>query len=52
MKRNGDIDYADRTSVLAAPDILQLWREDTTINAKEFNKALAILNGAKKITRQ
>jgi len=34
--------------VLAAPYILQLWREDTTINPNEFNKALAILNGAKK----
>ena len=34
--------------VLAAPFILQLWREDTTINPNEFNKALAALNGAKK----
>jgi competence ComEA-like helix-hairpin-helix protein len=34
--------------VLAAPYILQLWREDTTINPNEFNKALAILSKAKK----
>jgi len=34
--------------VLAAPFILQLWREDTTINPNEFNKALVILKQAKK----
>lgn len=34
--------------VLAAPYILQLWREDTIINPNEFNKALAILNHTKK----
>ena len=34
--------------VLAAHYIVQLWREDTTINPNEFNKALAIPNKAKK----
>src|SRR5437660_80245 len=34
--------------VLAAPFIFQLCREDTTINPKEFNKALAVLSKAKK----
>jgi DNA uptake protein ComE-like DNA-binding protein len=34
--------------VLAAPYILQLCREDTTINPNDFNKALTVLNAAKK----
>ena len=34
--------------VLAAPYLLQLFGKDTTINPAEFNKAVAILNHAKK----
>lgn len=34
--------------ILAAPYAYQLFRKDTTINAKDFNAALAVLNKAKK----
>jgi competence protein ComEA len=37
--------------ILSAPYLFQLFRKDTTINAKDFNNALAILDKAKKITR-
>jgi len=34
--------------VLAAPYLFQLCRKDTTINAADFNKAIAVLNRVKK----
>ena len=36
--------------ILAAPYVLQLFHKDTTINPNDLNKAIAILDQAKKNT--